>query len=153
MKKINDFLDKASLLKVWLIMYPIIGVFISLLMYGLDSIDNTNLFKEPIRYIYFGAFVSLPFTSMFTLMTSMSRKTTIFWQYARYVEDLVEDVKTKEMLESIWYKEYNELVDKCQGGPQIGEVKRIRAIIQTRYKYWKDEKLTHIVSKKSSSFS
>ena len=36
---------------------------------------------------------------------------------------------------------YNELVNKCQGGSQIGEVKRIRTIIQIRYKYWKDEKL------------
>jgi len=53
------------------------------------------------------------------------------------VEEMANNVKTKEELEHIWYNEYNELVKKCQGGAQIGEVRRIRAIIETRLKYWK----------------
>jgi hypothetical protein len=49
----------------------------------------------------------------------------------------IKKLNTKEELEHILYNEYNELIDKCQGGVQIGEVKRIRAIIDTRLKYWK----------------
>jgi hypothetical protein len=139
MKKINDFLNEASLIKVWLVLYPIIGLFISLLIYGLDYIDNENyMFKSQIKYLYFGATMSIVFTTMVILMLSMGRKSMIFWQYAKYVEGLINDVKTKEVLESIWDREYRELINKCQGGPQIAEVKRIKAIIQTRYKYWKE---------------
>ena len=40
---------------------------------------------------------------------------------------------SKEGLEKIWYNEFNELVNKCQGGAQIGEVRRLKTMIQTKY--------------------
>jgi hypothetical protein len=137
MKKINKFLSEANLFKVWLTLYPIMGLFVSFLVYGLDGIIGENTFGETIKYFYFGALFSIPFTTLIILTISMGRKTEIFWNYAKYLEELVNNVKTKEELEHIWYNEYNELIDKCQGGVQIGEVKRIRAIIETRLKYWK----------------
>jgi hypothetical protein len=137
MQKINNFLSEANLFKVWLTLYPILGLFVSFLSYGLDSIIGENTFGETIKYFYFGALFSIPFTTLFTLSISMGRKTEIFWNYAKHLEELINNVKTKEELEHILYNEYNELIDKCQGGPQIGEVKRIRAIIETRLKYWK----------------
>jgi hypothetical protein len=137
MKKINKFLSEANLFKVWLTLYPIVALFGSVLMYGLDTFIGDHSFGKYINYFYFGALMSLPFTTLFTLSLSMGRKAEIFWNYAKYLEELVNNVKTKEELEHIWYNEYNELIDKYQGGVQIGEVKRIRAIIETRLKYWK----------------
>lgn len=137
MKKINKFLDEANILKVWLISYPIVALFVSVLMYGLDTFIGDHSFGKYINYFYFGALMSLPFTTLFTLSISMSRKASVFWNYAKQLEEIVNNVKTKAELEHIWYNEYNELIDKCQGGVQIGEVARIRAIIETRLKYWK----------------
>ena len=71
-------------------------------------------------------------------MISMQRKAIIFWEYAEFLEKEIDKATTKEQLEHIWYNEFNQLVKKCQGESQIGEVKRIRSIIKTRYKYWKD---------------
>ena len=124
---------------MWLVVYPLLSIFVSLMTYGLDYIDTTTptLFKGYINHLYFGLAMSSIFSLMFVLMISMSRKSTIFWDYAKQLEEMANNVKTKEELEHIWYNEYNELVKKCQGGAQIGEVRRIRAIIETRLKYWK----------------
>ena len=71
-------------------------------------------------------------------MIYMQRKAIVFWEYAEFLEKEIDKATTKEQLKHIWYNEYNQLVDKCQGGPQIGEVRRIRSAIETRIKYWKD---------------
>jgi len=138
MKTVNNFLDKASLFKVWLVVYPISILFISSLVYGLDYLSGESTFTNDFKYLKFGALMGMVFSWMFVLMLSMSRKSTIFWDYTKYFEELVDKADTKEELKRIWYNEYNELVTKCQGGAQIGEVKRLKAIIETKYKYIKE---------------
>ena len=137
MKKINDFLGKAHLFKVWISLYFFCVIFVCSIFYGLDLLvgEGTK------RYSYYLKLVSIPsivFSLMGVLMISMQRKATIFWEYAEFLEKEIDKATTKEQLEHIWYNEFNQLIEKCQGGPQIGEVKRIRSIIKTRYKYWKD---------------
>lgn len=139
MKILNNFFEKTHLFKVWLIIYPILILFLSSLVYGLDYISGEeNLFDNNFKYLKFGALMGMVFSWMFVLMISMSRKSIIFWEYAKYFEELVDKTNTKEGLEKIWYNEYNELVTKCQGGSQIGEVKRLRTMIKTKYKYIKE---------------
>ena len=137
MKTVNNFLDKAPLFKVWLVVYPITIVVISSLVYGLDYLSGESTFINNFNYLKFGALTGMVFSWMSILLISMDRKSIIFWDYAKYFEELVDKTNTKEGLEKIWYNEYNELVTKCQGGAQIGEVKRLKAIIETKYKYIK----------------
>lgn len=138
MKILNNFFEKTHLFKVWLVVYPILILFLSSLVYGLDYISGENTFINNFNYLKFGALMGIVFSWMFILMISMSRKSIIFWEYAKYFEELVDKTNTKEGLEKIWYNEYNELVTKCQGGSQIGEVKRLRTMIKTKYKYIKE---------------
>ena len=138
MKTLNNFFEKTRLLKVWLVIYLILILFTSSLVYGLDYLSGESTFTNDFNYLKFGALMGMVFSWMFILMISMSRKSTIFWEYAKYFEGLVDKTNTKEGLEKIWYNEYNELVTKCQGGPEIGEVKRLRTMIKTKYKYIKE---------------
>ena len=138
MKILNNFFEKTHLFKVWLVIYPILILFISSLVYGLDYLSGENTFTNNFNYLKFGALMGMVFSWMFVLMISMSKKSIIFWDHAKYFEELVDKTNTKEELEKIWYNEYNELVTKCQGGPQIGEVKRLRTMIKTKYKYIKE---------------
>jgi hypothetical protein len=70
-------------------------------------------------------------------MFSMMRKSTIFWDYAKLVEGLIENTETKESLQSLFDNEFQDLRKKCQGGPQIPELNRLYTIIKTKYKYTK----------------
>lgn len=137
MKKINNFLGKAPLWKVWLVFYPIITVFVGGSVFLIDYFEPTNnVFTKDFNYLKFGAFMSMVFTTMFTLMTSMMRKSQMFWDSAKELEDLIDNVKSKEDLKNIYYNQFQELRLKCLGGHQIGELNRLKSIIETRYKYW-----------------
>lgn len=138
MNKINYFFDKTPLFKVWLIVALILCVFVSALMYLLDMMTGDYQFSTLFKYITFGLFSGSMFSLAFTSMVSMSRKSIIFWNYAKHLEDMINKANTKDELEKIWYNDYNDLIKKCLGGAQIGEVKRIRAILETRIKYWKE---------------
>jgi hypothetical protein len=138
MKTLNNFFEKTHLFKVWLVLYPILILFISGLACGLDYLSGESTFLTNFNYLKFSALMGMVYSWMVILMISMSRKSSAFWEYAKYFEELVDKVGTKEELERIWYNEYNELVTRCQGGAQIGEVKRLKAIIETKYKYIKE---------------
>ena len=137
-KSLNNFLEKAHLFKVYVFFYFFSVVFTALIFYLLDMTVETKVFRETFSYLKLGAAVGVIFSLMFTLMISMQRKSVIFWDYLKFIEEKIEKVSTKTQLLDIWHDEYQQLVSKCQGGPQIAEVKRIRSIIETRYKYWKD---------------
>lgn len=84
-----------------------------------------------------GALLGLLFGLMVMLMVSMMRKSTIFWEYAKVVEALIDDTTTKDDLDSIFKNEFQDLRKKCQGGPQIPELNRLYTIMKTKYKYVK----------------
>ena len=133
MKTLNNFFEKAHLFKVWLVLFPILIFFISSLFYGLDYLSGERTFTDNFNYLKFGVLMGMVISWMFVIMISMSRKSIVFWNYAEYFEELVYKTNTKEGLEKIWYNEYNELISKCQGGAQIGEVRRLKTMIQTKY--------------------
>ena len=138
MKTLNNFFEKAHLFKVWIVIYPILIFFISSLFYGLEYLSGERTFTDNFNYLKFGVLMGMIFSWMVIIMMSMGRKSTIFWNYAEYFEELVYKTNTKEGLEKIWHNEFNELVNKCQGGSQIGEVRRLKTMIQTKYNYIKE---------------
>ena len=97
MKNLNNFFEKAHLFKVWLVIYPILIFFISSLFYGLEYLSEGKTFTNNLNYLKFGALMGMIFSWMFVLMISMSRKSIIFWNYAEYLEELVDRTNTKEV--------------------------------------------------------
>ena len=112
-------------------------ILVCFMFYGLDFLVKEGI-KRHSYYLKLGSILSIVFSLMGVLMIYVQRKAVVFWEYAEFLEKEIDKATTKEQLEHIWYNEFNQLIEKCQGGPQIGEVKRIRSIIKTRYKYLKD---------------
>lgn len=101
MKTLNNFFEKTHLFKVWLVIYPILIIFISILFYGLEYLSGERIITDNLIYLKFGALMGMIFSWMFVLMISMSRKSIIFWNYAEYLEELVDRTNTKEALKLI----------------------------------------------------
>ena len=138
MKKLNAFLDKAPLWQIYIFGWFFTGAFIAFLFYVIEPLISAN----PAKTIFsaevclkMGALSGLLFGLMFMLMFSMMRKSIIFWEYAKEVENLIEDAKTKDELQSILENQFQDLRKKCQGGPQIPELNRLFTIMKTKAKY------------------
>ena len=59
MKTLNNFFEKAHLFKVWLVIYPILIIFISSLFYGLEYLSGERIITDSLIYLKFGAFVRI----------------------------------------------------------------------------------------------
>ena len=140
MNKLNNFLEKAPLWQVYIFGWFFTGGFMAILFYGIQFIDkdpNIQIDFSGINCIKVGATAGLLFGLMFMLMFSMMRKSQIFWDYAKVVEELIENANTQESLQSILENQFQDLRKKCQGGPQIPELNRLYTIMKTKYKYVK----------------
>ena len=67
MKNLNNFFEKAHLFKVWLVIYPILILFISSLFYGLEYLSEGKTFTNNLNYLKFGALMGMIFSWMFVL--------------------------------------------------------------------------------------
>lgn len=135
MKTINTFLEKAPLWQVFIFGWLFTGGFTFILFQFFS--DGTELVRSPFVNLKIGAAMGLPFGLMVVLMTSMVRKSTKFWDYAKEVEALIDSAETKDELGSIYKGEFQSLIELAQGGPHQSELKRQYAIMQTKYKYAK----------------
>lgn len=86
-KSLNNFLEKAHLFKVYVFFYFFSVVFTALIFYLLDMTVETKVFRETFSYLKLGAAVGVIFSLMFTLMISMQRKSVIFWDYLKFIEE------------------------------------------------------------------
>ena len=139
MNKINQFFDKSPLWQIYIFGWFFTGAFVAALFYGLQLIDppNSKMLISGINCIKMGALTGTLFGLMFMLIFSMMRKSIIFWDYAKVVESLIDKAETKELLQSIFNNEFQDLRKKYQGGPQISELNRLYTILKTKYKYAK----------------
>lgn len=136
MKKLNTFLDKAPLWQIYIFGWLFTGVFVAFLFYGFQFIDpDPNHDLSGVNCIKIGALSGVLFGLMFMLMFSMMRKSQIFWDYAKVVEDLIENANTKDELQSIFDNQFQELRKKSQGGPHYIERNRLYTIMKTKYTY------------------
>lgn len=136
MKKLTDFMDKAHLLKLYFVGWLFTGALTAGMFYGFQLIGETktDLDISGINCIKMGAISGLLFSLLFTSSVVMMRKSQAFWEYAKVVEELIEAADTKELLQSLFDKEFQDLSKKCQGGPQTPELTRLYTIIKTKYK-------------------
>lgn len=133
MKRVSNFLDKAPLWKIFLIGWLIAGLFSMLVWGGLESIEG----KPLILGVLIKLGLALGFMIgglMFTLMTSMMRKSQKFWDYAKEVGVLIDECKTKSELEEVFKKEFQTLRGMSLGNPHSAELHRLYAIMETKHK-------------------
>lgn len=133
MGRVSNFLDKAPLWKVFLLGWLIAGLFFMSLWRGLESIEGKPLALNVL--IKLGLAMGFMVGGLiFTLMTSMSRKSQKFWDYAKEVGVLIDECKTKSELEEIFKKEFKTLRSISLGNPHSAELHRLYAIMETKYK-------------------
>lgn len=138
MKRLNNFLENAALWKIYIFGWLFTGGFTAVLFYGFQFIDpDVNHDLSGVKCIKIGALAGLLFGWMFTLLFSMMRKSQIFWDYAKEVEELIENADTKDELQSIFDNQFQEIRKKSQGGPHSIERNRLYTIMKTKYKYIK----------------
>ena len=135
MKKLNNFFDTAPLWKVFIFGWVFTGTFTFLLFQFFPH--GTELLRNWFVNLKIGFFMGIPFGLMTSLMTSMSRKSDKFWNYAKEVEALIDTAETKEALQSIFDNEFQTLQKLQQGHPHGSKLKEIYATLKTKYKYVK----------------
>ena len=138
MRRKDNFLENAPLWKIYLAGWFVTGFMTFIVWGGLSKIgtDDSLIYTFP-RLFCFGAIFGIPFGLLFTLMISMGRKSTKFWEHAEYVEKLVDEANSKIRLDDIFKCEFEGLKDLSQGGPHSQELNRIYTIMKTKYKFLK----------------
>ncbi len=134
--KIYNFLENGSLITIGFIVYLVIGIFGSSILYLLDYITfNYDTLNH--RNLLVGFTISILFTIVFTNMVYNQRRNQKFWSYSKQVQDLIDNAKTKDDFENIYTNNYPELINLAVGGQHITEIKRIKTVLETTLKYIK----------------
>lgn len=134
MKTINNFFLKTHILKVWLIFYFILTLFISVSLFFLDYIDpSINLLVKDMNYFKIGASISMIFTTIITLIINNNKQSYLFWDSVKEIETLIDNAKNKDDLINIYNNQLKKLASDYYPGEQENEVKRLKTIIESRY--------------------
>ena len=138
MKKIYNFFNKENLLKIWLVLYIILNIFIIITLYLIGIISNKLLFENSIDYIKFSMLFSIILSTVLTVNIEQVRLNMNFNDYLKYVENLINKANTKERFKSIYEYEFQELVNKAKYSHHKFEVNKIRFILEMSIKYCKN---------------
>lgn len=134
MKTINNFFLKTHILKVWLIFYFILTLFISVSLFFLDYIDpSINLLVKDMNYFKIGASISMIYTTIITLILNDNKQSYLFWDSVKEIETLIDNAKNKDDLNNIYNNQLKKLASDYYPGEQENEVKRLKTIIESRY--------------------
>lgn len=135
MKKIYNFFNKENLLKIWLVLYIILNIFIIITLYLIGIISNKLLFENNIDYIKFSMLFSIILSTVLTVNIEQVRLNITFNDYLKHVQNLINKTNTKEEFKSIYEHEFQELVAKAKYSHHKFEVNKIRFILEMSIKY------------------
>ena len=138
MKKIYNFFNKENLLKIWLVLYIILNIFIIITLYLIGIISNKLLFENNIDYIKFSMLFSIILSTVLTVNIEQVRLNMNFNDYLKYVENLINKANTKERFKSIYEYEFQELVAKAKYSHHKFEVNKIKFILEMSIKHYKN---------------
>ena len=138
MKKIYNFFNEENLLKIWLVLYIILNIFIIITLYLIGIISNKLLFENNIDYIKFSMLFSIILSTVLTVNIEQVRLNMNFNDYLKYVENLINKANTKERFKSIYEYEFQELVAKAKYSHHKFEVNKIRFILEMSIKHCKN---------------
>lgn len=135
MKKIYNFFNRENLLKIWLVLYIILNIFIIVTLYLIGIISNKLLFENNIDYIKFSMLFSIILSTVLTVNIEQVRLNITFNDYLKHVQNLINKTNTKEEFKSIYEHEFQELVAKVKYSHHKFEVNKIRFILEMSIKY------------------
>ena len=138
MKKIYNFFNEENLLKIWLVLYIILNIFIIITLYLIGIISNKLLFENNIYYIKFSMLFSIILSTVLTVNIEQVRLNMNFNDYLKYVENLINKTNTKEGFKSIYEYEFQELVAKAKYSHHKFEVNKIKFILDMSIKHCKN---------------
>ena len=137
MKTIENLFEETHLFKVFLFGWILFGAIIASIFYGLFITDaiRPELNFTGIACIQIGLILGSLFGAIIVLFVGQMRKSQEFWDYAKVVEEKIENAETKSALNSIRRYEFESLREMSLGGPHNTELYRLHAIMQTKYKF------------------
>ena len=135
MKKLNSFLEKAHLFKIYLFGWFTTMLIITFLFYFITNVFFASLKLSFEASLIIGSVLGLVYGLVIMFAIAKMRKSDDFWDYAKMVEELIENAKTQYELEVIVDNEFHLLVGKSKGELQFSELRRLYAIMKTKYKY------------------
>ncbi len=136
MKKITNFINTASFWKIFIAGFILTTTFVFLLSQLLDYLVGCKLmsFSQVMR---FSIFLGIIFGLMIALINTELRESDNFWAAASTLELKVKNTEDRNILNTLYDVDYIELIELARCVPHYSEVKRIRAIIETKLLYVK----------------
>lgn len=137
MEKLENFIAKARLFKIFLAMFLLTSTLVASVFWLIfvTGLTRPDLSFTGIACIQIGIFFGLIFGVLSVFLVGQMRESQRFWNYAKEVEEIIDNAKSRDDLESIVECEFDTLVDLSLGGPHNHELLRLKTIIRTKYKY------------------
>jgi glucan phosphoethanolaminetransferase (alkaline phosphatase superfamily) len=135
MNKLNNFLETASAFKLYFFGWLTATSVVTLMFYIITNVFLTNSFLSFESCLLTGSVLGLVYALVIMFAILKMRKSDDFWKYAKVVEELIENAKTQYELEVIVDNEFHLLVGKSTGKLQFSELRRLYAIMKTKYKF------------------
>lgn len=134
-KTINLFLEEAPIWQVFTAFFIIMLVFLfpTFFLFGELTETEINWWLN----IKLSVSIGLLFGGVASIMTTIARKSSVFWDYAEKLECKVEDAECRETLDKLYNTDFQELRKMSFGNPHYDELRKIYTIIKTKYKYVK----------------
>lgn len=135
MNKLNNFLETASSFKLYFFGWLTATSVITLMFYIITNVFLTSSFLSFKLCLLTGSVLGLVYALVIMFAILKMRKSDEFWKYAKVVEELIENAKTQYELEVIVDNEFHLLAGKSTGELQFSELRRLYAIMKTKYKF------------------
>jgi hypothetical protein len=133
-KTIDLFFDEAPYWQVFLVLSILLSLFIFSFISIFSFIEIKNSLSIMIK-LTIG--LSSLFGFMGTLLTHISRKSTIFWEESKNLSCKIHIAETKKELEKLHDHDLNELKKLSFGNAHYEEVRRLLTIMMVKHKYLK----------------
>lgn len=125
---IYNFFAKKPLWLVSLVFFGIIGLVWFSTFYWFIKANLT-------MSVQCGVCLGFVFSFIVTLMISQIRNSVQFWDYAKELENLIENTNTRQGLQNIVNNELMKLADLSMGTPHYEEIRRLRTHISVKSNY------------------
>lgn len=134
-KTINIFLEEAPMWQVFvatfclffILGFTTLSLFEILTSSGLNFLMNIKI-SISIAILMGGATSSL---------TMIARKSSVFWDLSKRLECKIDEAEDKETLNTLFETDFEDLKTKAFGKPHYEELRKLYAIMKTKFKYVK----------------
>lgn len=130
MKAINNFFDKASYWKVYLVAFLLLGS----ITFGMFQFLTTETFK-PIVNLKISVAMGIIMGFAFTLMVSLSRKAGVFFEACDILQEKIKLAKTKSELKKLFRNDFMEVRKKAMHHNMYARLRELKVMMDTKYEY------------------